>query len=285
MPGTIEDMQTKIRMTEDLAGIIRTMKALSASKISQYDEAVRATKSYFHTVRLGLSICFAKKNIRAMPLVASENQLPMGALIIGSDLGLIGRFNELLAEFAINKLSEIPGPKKIWVVGERMYAQLKEKELPIHKIYHVPNSLKAISTLVGKLLIDLQISNYLVFRNRLTTGEHFEQVKQQLLPLDEKWIQQVILEKWITKKIPEVLSNEEQTVKSLIREYLFSALFQACVDSMAAENMTRLSAMQRAEKNISDLLSNLHRSYQQERQQSIDEELFDIIGGYVALND
>jgi F-type H+-transporting ATPase subunit gamma len=69
----------------------------------------------------------------------------------------------------------------------------------------------------------------------------------------------------------------------LIREYLFISLFRACAESLASENASRLSAMERADKNINDLLEQLHRTFNQLRQSGIDEELFDVISGFEAL--
>jgi F-type H+-transporting ATPase subunit gamma len=73
------------------------------------------------------------------------------------------------------------------------------------------------------------------------------------------------------------------TLRALIREYLFISLFRACAESLASENASRLSAMERADKNINDLLEQLHGSFHQLRQSSIDEELFDVISGFEAL--
>ena len=73
------------------------------------------------------------------------------------------------------------------------------------------------------------------------------------------------------------------SAKALIGEYLFILLFRACAESLASENASRLAAMQRAEKNIGDLLDRLQRSFHQLRQSSIDEELFDVISGFEAM--
>jgi F-type H+-transporting ATPase subunit gamma len=73
------------------------------------------------------------------------------------------------------------------------------------------------------------------------------------------------------------------TLRALIREYLFISLFRACAESLASENASRLAAMERADKNIDELLENLHGTFERLRQGSIDEELFDVISGYESL--
>jgi len=71
---------------------------------------------------------------------------------------------------------------------------------------------------------------------------------------------------------------------ALIREYLFVSLFRACAESLASENASRLAAMQRADKNIDELLENLKYAFHRLRQSGIDDELFDVISSYEALS-
>ena len=67
-------------------------------------------------------------------------------------------------------------------------------------------------------------------------------------------------------------------------KYLFVSLFRACAESLASENASRLAAMQRADKNIEELLEDLNRTFHRLRQSGIDEELFDVISGFEALS-
>ena len=73
------------------------------------------------------------------------------------------------------------------------------------------------------------------------------------------------------------------TLRALISEYLFVSLFRACAESLASENASRLAAMERADKNIDELLENFQGAFHRLRQTGIDEELFDVISGYEAL--
>jgi F-type H+-transporting ATPase subunit gamma len=84
--------------------------------------------------------------------------------------------------------------------------------------------------------------------------------------------------------LPQTIFGVEPTLHGLIRNYLFVSLFRACTESLASENASRLAAMQRAEKNIDELLEDLNRAYHRLRQSSIDEELFDVISGSEALS-
>ena len=73
------------------------------------------------------------------------------------------------------------------------------------------------------------------------------------------------------------------TLQSVIHEYLFISLFRACAESLASENASRLAAMQRADKNIDELLGILNTTFHRQRQGNIDEELFGVVAGFEAL--
>ena len=79
------------------------------------------------------------------------------------------------------------------------------------------------------------------------------------------------------------MGGDTAALRALIREYLFISLFRACAESLSSENASRLAAMQRADKNIDELLENLKGAYYRLRQSGIDEELFDVISGFEAL--
>ena len=86
------------------------------------------------------------------------------------------------------------------------------------------------------------------------------------------------------KTCPRSSVCQEQTLWALVREYLFVSLFKACAESLASENASRLAAMQRAEKNIEELVGDLNQRFRRLRQTSIDEELFDVLSGYESLS-
>ncbi|MEP7036961.1 MAG: F0F1 ATP synthase subunit gamma, partial [Acidobacteriota bacterium] len=89
---------------------------------------------------------------------------------------------------------------------------------------------------------------------------------------------------WQTNNLPEVIGDTDATLRAFISGYLFVSLFRACAESLKSENASRLAAMQRADKNIDDLLDRLNSKYHRLRQSRIDEELFDVISGFEALS-
>jgi len=268
------------------------MKNLAASSIGQYEKSVRALADYYRTVELGLSACF-RQNEPATLMVerkGSTDAGAIGAFVFGSDQGLVGQFNDIIADFAVKTLAALPGKPQVWAVGERVHARLTDAGLPLRGLLAVPNSVKGITPLVGQIQIESEAhrvkgeyARLYIFHNRPLSGALFEPVSQRLLPLDLQWQQGLAKVPWPTGSLPEIMCEKTVTMGALIREYLFISLFKACAESLASENSSRLAAMERADQNINELLDNLHGTFHRLRQTSIDEELFDVISGFEAL--
>ena len=286
-------LRRKISSAGDLQSVVRTMKALAASSISQYEQSARALADYYRTVELGLSIC-VRKSAAAARMTEGKgrtDQAIVGAVVFGSDQGLVGQFNDVVADFAVKTLATLPGGPQVWAVGERVHGRLSDTGLPLAGRFAVPNSVKAITPLVGQILVESEtrhsqgdVTELHLFYNRPTSGAVYEPVSQRLLPLDETWRRKLAELPWPTDNLPEVIGAGTATLRALIREYLFVSLFRACAESLASENASRLAAMQRADKNIDELLEDLNRTFHRLRQSGIDEELFDVISGFEALS-
>ena len=106
----------------------------------------------------------------------------------------------------------------------------------------------------------------------------------RLFPLDEAWKHSLGELSWPTRQKPQVIGDTKLMLLALVSEYLFFSIFKASAESLAGENASRLAAMQRADKNIGELLDNLKHKFHRLRQSAIDEELFDVVSGFEALN-
>jgi len=301
MSNSTASLRRKIDNAVDLQSVVRTMKALAASSIGQYEQSVRALSDYYRTVELGLCVCLGKiepKFPRSRQTLKSTPRT-IGAIVFGSDQGLVGQFNEDVSDFAKKTLQAMPGNLQVWAVGERVYSHLADADLHLKGLFPVPNSVKAITPLIGQILMESETlhsasvrpspdqeetTELYLFYNRPIDGAIYEPVSQRLLPLDDNWQRELGELPWPTRNLPEVIGGGTTTLRALIREYLFVSLFRACAESLASENASRLAAMERADTNINKLLENFNATFHQLRQTEIDEELFDVISGYEALS-
>jgi F-type H+-transporting ATPase subunit gamma len=270
------------------------MKALAASSITQYERSVDALTDYYRTVELALSVCLRAHPAGApLPLAttaAIAKPAARAAIIFGSDQGLVGRFNEVLMEYTADTLASLPGKTHmVWTVGERMQAIATDAGLPLPVNFQVPIAIQGITPLVGKILIAIEAElkhdencEIYLFHNQPLAAAGYQPVSKRLLPLDGSWERDLARLPWPGKCLPEVIGDTAAALAAFIRGYLFVLVFQACAQSLASENASRLAAMQRAEQNIADLLSDLTRNYHRLRQESIDEELREVISGYEA---
>jgi F-type H+-transporting ATPase subunit gamma len=290
---TIAGLRRKLGGAGELRSVVRTMKAVAASSIVQYERSVAALTDYYHTVELGLSVSL--REVASMPWPDPSGRpagaSATGAVVFGSDQGLVGQFNEAVAEQAVAALAAVPGPVRIWAVGERVEARLTEAGLTCTGTFAVPAAVSAITALVGQILLATDVPGtraaaaaLYLFYNRPATRAIYTPVTERLLPLDRAWRHRLMQRHWPTHNLPEILGTGTATLRALIGEYLFVSLFRACAESLASENASRLAAMQRAEKNIDELLEAMNATFYRLRQSSIDEELFDVVSGFEALS-
>lgn len=293
MSETTISLRRKINSAGNLQSVVRTMKAMAATRIGQYEKSVAALADYYRTVELGLGACFRESS--PAHLIAEQRKQAagggIGAVVFGSDQGLVGQFNDLVSDYAVKTLAALPAVPEVWAVGEQVHARLASAGLQLMGLFSVPNSAKAIIPLIGQILVESEtrhsrgeITEFHLFYNRPVSGSVYAPVSQRLLPLDEPWRRNLAELAWPTKNLPEVIGGGAATLQALISEYLFVSLFRACAESLASENASRLAAMHRADKNIDELLLGLNATFHRSRQSGIDEELFDVIAGFEALS-
>lgn len=287
---TLKSIRNKIEVTDEIHSVVKTMKTMAASRISQLEAAAESLTSYYKTVELGiLAWVGVEKTIPEQKEEKSEGLRDVLAVVCGSDLGLVGQFNEKLALFTAQELNKETCNRELWIYGRLMEDKLFQLGYGPSRRNRMPGTMESVTLIVDKLLKDInegyglnkQREVYL-FYNRICPEEGYEPKAVRILPLDIKWIQK-IKDKWPTSKVPDVIGSRESTIEELIREYLFVNLYEAFTQSLLSENTSRLKAMKHAEKTIDDIKDDLNKSYHQLRQEKIDEELFDVISGFQLL--
>ena len=222
MSDTTASLRRKISSAGDLQSVVRTMKALAASSIGQYEKSVRALADYNRSVELGLSVCFQGAGSAASTRgdTRQTDAGEMNAVVFGSDQGLVGQFNDVVADHAMKTLAALPGKPHVWAVGERVHARLMDAGLPSVGLFAVPNSVKAITPLVGQILVESEarrsqgeVAGLYLFYNRPTSGAVYEPVHQRLLPLDETWRRELAKLPWPTENLPEFMGDGTTTLR------------------------------------------------------------------------
>jgi alternate F1F0 ATPase F1 subunit gamma len=110
MSESAVSLRRQIHSAGDLQSVVRTMKALAASSIGQYEKSVHALGDYYRAVELGLaaSLKASKPEAFAVERKGMPDAGDIGAIVFGSDQGLVGQFNDMIADYAIQTLSQFP---------------------------------------------------------------------------------------------------------------------------------------------------------------------------------
>jgi F-type H+-transporting ATPase subunit gamma len=289
---TSEALKRRIQSAQDLLGVVKTMKALAAVSIRQYQKAVESLSDYNRTVEMGLQIALRERRGGG---AASEQAKAtrIGAIVFGSDQGLCGQLNNIIAAHASDEMDRI-GVKKenriVIAVGMRAADIMADTGQKVLEVLTTPSSTSGITSMVQDITVLLeswrfkrQIEHMYLFFNHYVSGATYRPTTVRLLPVDRKWLKNLEMKKWPSKTLPMFTMDWEALFRSLIREYLFVSLYRAFAESLASENASRLAAMQSAEKNIEERLEELFLQYHRQRQMTITEELLDIVAGFEAL--
>jgi F-type H+-transporting ATPase subunit gamma len=290
---TIEGLKRKIQSTEDLQSVVKTMKALAAVNIRQYERAVESLKDYNKAVEMGLQVVLRDRQefmIGARP--APHDRL--GAVIFGTDQGMVGALNEQVLSHAMATMADLKVTQEdrtIMAVGERMMGLLEDAGQPVEEFCPVPGSVSGITPRVQETLMNIEswnrerrLDQIYLFYSKEVSGAAYQPHTIHLLPLDQDWLSSLKALSWPSRSLPYFTMDWDRLFSSLIHEYLFVSLYRAFAESLASENASRLASMQGAEKNIEEMLSGLNTHFHQQRQMSITEELLDIVAGFEALS-
>jgi F-type H+-transporting ATPase subunit gamma len=285
---TLEGLGRKVRTAHDLLAVVKTMKSLAAVNIRQYAAAALAMDAYGGVVANGWQALLWN---RPLPRQRERGQGAVCCLILGSDQGMCGQFNELVAQTAWTMMASaegegLGGEPIVWTAGERVRA-IAEELGKVEAHFPLPLSLAAIGELIMGIVSRFaalhgegRVGHFWVCANRLGRAGSYAPGVARILPLEHH---RPATRQWPGRALPMLGLRAEQLYEHLFRQHLFATLYTAFVQSLASENAARLVAMQAAEQNIRELEEGLQARFRETRQNAITAELLDIVSGFEAL--
>jgi F-type H+-transporting ATPase subunit gamma len=288
----LEMLKRKIDNENELKSLVRTMKTLAAVSIREYGQMVGSLHEYQITIEMGLEVVM--KNIPGEVMIVEPlKKNLLGAIIFGSEQGMCGKFNEIIAKFAIKNLDALKVMREnrtIMTLGDRVISQLEEEGEIVEERFSYFGNQSGITQIILQVLTKIEewrteseIERIVLFYNMPISGSSYRPHMLYLLPLDKEWFEGLAKRKCVSRSIPTFTMDWNDLFSSLIRQYLFFSLYRALIESLASENASRLASMQKAEKNIGERLNELHIQYHNLRQDSITRELLDVVTGFEAL--
>lgn len=285
---TLEVLGRKIKTSHDLLSVVKTMKSLAAVNIRQYEAAAEAMDEYKDIVDTAWQVLF--KNRPQLPKKRLSNQAVL--LVIGSDQGMCGQFNENIIRYVLQKAQSFKneGLETIfWTAGERVRAGIEETE-KVEEHFYLPSAPTAIGDLMHEIVTHFaerhenrKIETFIIYYNRLERGGVYTPISHQILPLEPHYDENKRLKTWPTRCLPLIRIDTGVFFEHLFHQHIFGAIYKAFSQSLASENAARLAAMQAAEKNIVEMEETLQGKFRETRQNAITAELLDIISGFEAL--
>lgn len=290
---SLESLNRRIKTTTDIGDIVHTMKMLSSASLGQYERALQSLTQYKKTIFDAFHGLFSQESFHYdFPNSKQKDARPL-AILIGSNNGLVGRFNNDLMSYTNKYFQKDEGNLRPYVitVGKRMALLAEAQKLDVLASYPIPNNLKEVAPMAAQLLNQVEqiLSEHKVdfvylFANKRKDNTLFTPRVHQLIPLSEQHMRQLKKERWSGRTLPLVTADPQSLFSALVREYLIVLLLHEMVASLASEHFTRMMHMQEAEKNIEETLEEFNLEYQQLRQTQVTDELIDIVSGAEEMN-
>ena len=289
---TAELLKRRIRASQELQSVVKTMKSLAAVNIRQFEKAVEALGDYNRTIEMGLQVVLGKgQSTLVKAREAARESLTI--IVIGSDIGMCGLLNDQIASHCVKTLADARFEMNhitILAVGQRVAASLEEEALVPETVFSVPGGVSEITPTVQDLIEVLdqlhtegRMNQVEVYYNEHVSKASFKAHRVRLLPMDRRWLKDLQSREWPGPSLPMFTMEYDDLLSSLVRQYLFAGLYRALAESLASENAARLMTMQNAERNIEERLASLTTEYHQQRQTAITSEILEIVTGFEAL--
>lgn len=287
---SLDSLKKDIKSTKDLQGIISTMKAVASVNIKKYEKSALNLYRYKDNIDLGIQAVLQKYPEMVKYIDYTESNLNKEekrkniVIIIGSNQGLCGRFNDKNAEFFVENELKNNDSNFVIALGDRIESIVKSKGIKIDRKFSIPNSMSNITSLVYDIfeIIELkkhEIKNVLTYFTAYNPKNNGNLTKKKILPLEKSYFEKLQKKTWSTNNTPFWRINSKQLVFDLIEQYIFCNLYLSISSSMAAEQRNRLITLQGAEENIKDHIVETTLKYNQKRQNVITSELIDVVSG------
>ena len=293
--ASLRDIRQKIKSVTATQQITNAMKMMSTAKLSRAIEAVNQTKPYVNKLLyLARSI---KSNVRNFSHPAFEDRkvLTSTTIVIGGERGLCGGFNQELHRFALDKIKkEALDKQHIYVIGEKPIRFLQNAGIEIEKAFPSLNikELEPKLNETAKELYDMFISGKtdrinVIYTSYISSTKH-PIVCQQVLPVpsNSELFEDSDSEKADQsgngkKIIPEFefLPSPAMIYNHILPRYMYNCLIKAVLESVAAEQCSRMIAMTSATDRANEKIEELQLELNRSRQALITQELNEVIAG------
>ena len=287
--ATLKELKVRITGIKGTQKITRAMKMVASAKLRRAQDKIISARPYARKINELLTDLVSVAGEGVDELLDQREIKKRCVVVVSADRGLAGSFNTNIIRYGLTYAHELGKSAKVVVVGKKANDSLRKKDLNIIKSYtgifnelSIEQSNDIVSFLVdGYRRKDFDCVE--IIYNEFKSIAKQVTVKEQFLPL-KRSVKDVTVK---TEQTGDYIYEPEKVeiIKELIPKQLRVQFWKVLLESNAAEQAARMTAMETATKNASDLLTELELSYNQARQASITKEILEIVGGAEALKD
>lgn len=287
MPS-LKDIKKRIGSVKNTRQITKAMKMVSAAKLRRAQDNIIAARPYASKMEEVLKSLAVNVEGDAHPLLEVREAKKLLLIVVSSDRGLCGGFNANLckaAERYIRGNKDQYESIAITTLGRKGYEYLKNR-FPVEKNY--PNLISKPSYQTAALLAQEVIEGYLegeydqvvilfnAFKTVMSQDITFQQLLPVVPPQSEETVDEAGVEYIFEPSIQELLAE-------ILPKNIEVQIFKAMLESVASEHGARMTAMDSASKNASEMIGKLTLQYNRARQAAITKELMEIISGAESI--
>lgn len=281
-----QDLKRRIRSVKNTQQLTRAMKMVSAAKLRRAQDRILAARPYAHRLQSVLRSAAARANPELNPLLQIHGRRKVELLIVTGDKGLCGSFNAGILRTSENFIAEELQGRDVTVtaIGKKGVEYLRRRNYSIRN-RHVDifrDVQFSIAEEIGSELIERYVAEdldeiYLCF-NEFKSAIQARPVVQRLLPIEK-------METGEGETAEDYLyePDADRLFAALLPHYVKQQVFQALLESVAAEHAARMTAMDSATKNASELIESLTLTMNRVRQAAITTEIIEVVSGAEAL--
>ena len=282
--ASVRQISRRIRSVQNTAKITKAMAMIAASKLRRSQDAATQGRYYANSMKEMVSNVISQigDEIANQPLAQDRDIKSIGILFITPDRGLTGGLNSNLVRALDDFIVKQDVPVKIIGVGKKGIAYSRRNNLELlgdfSGIGDRPQSKDTIK--VANLLIDKfnagNVDSFFVGYSQFINTTLQKPIITRLLPIEPDQLNSSNKEYIYEPTAGELLSN-------LLPRYVQTLVHHSILEANASEQSARMVAMNQATDNANDMVDNLTLLMNKKRQESITNELLDIVGGVSAL--
>lgn len=302
--ANLKEIRKRISSVKSTQKITRAMKLVAGARLTRAQQRIVSLRPYAEGIgnvlqHIAANIAHAAGrealgDVEDMhPLLARREEKSVMLVVLTSDKGLCGSFNTNICKTAMNvwKSEEAAGKRVSFaIVGRKGRDYFRRRGAPIHDYWEnvwSDMSLEAIRPGVRRVLTPYLRKEYDSIRliyNEFQNAAVQNVAEKTLLPIEYQRSENRDSEIWQSPPLYIIEPDRGTVAETLVPAYIEVTILRALYESMASELGARMTAMDAATKNASDMISRLTLEYNRARQAAITTELMEVIGGAEALN-